>query len=233
MRSPAAQHRPRPHRTRTGPTRRRCASGAAATRRSTTSRSTSCASTIASSRDSRRRRSPASTDPLGDILRTPAASRTAAQQTALREHYLLRVDPRLRVDARRGSPRSAARRTTLLTSLVEVMAMHERAVPRPTFVLARGAYDAPTERVDAGHARGARRRCPRALPANRLGLAALADGARASADGAGRRQPLLGAALRPRPRRDAGRLRQPGAPADASRCCSTGWRRPSSSRAGT
>ena len=32
-------------------------------------------------------------DPLGDVLRTPAASRTAAQQAALREHYLLRDDP--------------------------------------------------------------------------------------------------------------------------------------------
>ena len=41
-------------------------------------------------------------DPLGDILKAPAAARTAAQQAALREHYLLRADPGLRVDAGGG-----------------------------------------------------------------------------------------------------------------------------------
>ena len=75
----------------------------------------------------------------------------------------------------------------LLTSLVEVMTMRERAVPRPTFVLARGAYDAPTERVEPGtpaalgpFPKGAAGQPPRA--------GALADVAGASADGAGHRQ---------------------------------------------
>ena len=102
----------------------------------------------------------------------------------------------------------------LLTSLVEVMAMRERAEPRQTFILARGAYDAPTEPVEPGTpaALGA---FPKGLPANRLGPGALARVARASADGAGDRQPHLGAAVRARPGRDAGRLRQPGPAADA------------------
>jgi hypothetical protein len=108
-------------------------------------------------------------DPLGAVLRIPAATRSAEQQAALREHYLLRVDPaaaatRHTLTGVRGDE------NTLLTSLVEVMAMRERAVPRPTFMLARGAYDAPTERVEPGTP-AALGPFPKGLPANRLGLA--------------------------------------------------------------
>ena len=44
----------------------------------------------------------------------------------------------------------------MLTPLAEVMTMRELPAPRPTFVLARGAYDAPTETVTPGtpHALG-------------------------------------------------------------------------------
>ena len=48
--------------------------------------------------------------------------------------------------------------------------MHELPKPRPTFVLARGAYDAPTERVTPGTPR-AIGDFPAKLPQNRLGLA--------------------------------------------------------------
>ena len=70
--------------------------------------------------------------------------------------------------------------------------MRELPEPRPTFVLARGAYDAPTERVEPGTPRDPAvpsGRCPQ----NRLGPRALAARARASADRARGRQPLLGA----------------------------------------
>ena len=117
--------------------------------------------------------------------------------------------------ARRRSPPCAARRTTLLTSLTEVM-IDARARRR------RGRRSswraAPTTRrpsaVTPGtpHALGD---FPAALPANRLGLARWLRRPVASADRAGDGQPLLGAALRPRPRRHARRLRQPGPPADA------------------
>jgi hypothetical protein len=108
-------------------------------------------------------------DPLGAILRTPAPARSAAQQAALREHYVLRVAPAAAV-TRRAVTVVRGEENDLLTSQVEVMAMRERAEPRPTFVLARGAYDAPTDRVEAGTpaALGA---FPKGLPANRLGLA--------------------------------------------------------------
>ena len=88
-------------------------------------------------------------DPLGAVLRIPAATRSPEQQAALREHYLLRVDPAAAA-TRRTLTGVRGEENALLTSLVEVMAMRERAVPRQTFILARGAYDAPTETVEPG-----------------------------------------------------------------------------------
>jgi hypothetical protein len=58
----------------------------------------------------------------------------------------------------------------ILTALPEVMVMRERREPRPTFLLARGAYDAPAERVGAGTPR-AILPFPDNLPKDRLGLA--------------------------------------------------------------
>jgi hypothetical protein len=62
------------------------------------------------------------------------------------------------------------RKCVLLDSIPEIMVMEELSVRRPTFVLKRGAYDAPTEQVEPD--------TPRCLPAmepgdprNRLGLA--------------------------------------------------------------
>jgi hypothetical protein len=111
----------------------------------------------------------ATEDPLGAVLATPPGSRTPAQQAALREHYVLREEPAFakpfdELTWLRGQENDA------LTSLTEVMVMRDRATPRPTFVLARGAYDAPTETVTPGTPRafGA---MPKDLPSNRLGLA--------------------------------------------------------------
>ncbi len=108
-------------------------------------------------------------DPLGALLDVPAASRTPEQDAALREHARLRADA---AAARALAELTALRaeENELLTSLNEVMSMRDLPAPRPTFVLARGAYDAPTERVTPGTpaAIGA---FPRGLPENRLGLA--------------------------------------------------------------
>ncbi|MEO5822887.1 MAG: DUF1553 domain-containing protein [Vicinamibacteraceae bacterium] len=108
-------------------------------------------------------------DPLGAILATPAGARSAAQSAAMREHYVLHVDPAA-ASTRRTLTVTRGEENELLTSRVEVMAMRDRAEPRKTFVLARGAYDAPTDPVTAGtpEAIGA---LPKDLPANRLGLA--------------------------------------------------------------
>jgi hypothetical protein len=94
---------------------------------------------------------------------------TPADRDLLREHYHLRVDPVLA----RALPRLARLRGALnaqLTELDEVMTMRELPAPRPTFILARGAYDAPTDRVEPGTPR-ALGTFPAELPPNRLGLA--------------------------------------------------------------
>ena len=104
-----------------------------------------------------------------DALLSRRDSLTPADRALLRDHYLLRVDP---VHAR-TQPKLTALRGTLndrLTALDEVMSMRELPSPRPTFILARGAYDAPTERVEPGTPR-ALGAFPASLPPNRLGLA--------------------------------------------------------------
>ena len=105
---------------------------------------------------------------IEDVLARRAAL-SPVDRALLAEHFLLRVDP---VYAR-ALPRLTALRATVnerLTALDEVMAMRELPTPRATFVLARGAYDAPTERVGPGTPR-ALGAFPATLPQNRLGLA--------------------------------------------------------------
>ncbi|WKN41215.1 DUF1553 domain-containing protein [Tunicatimonas pelagia] len=58
----------------------------------------------------------------------------------------------------------------ILSALPEVMVMKELAEPRPTFVLDRGAYDAPTKRVNPTTPVSVMA-FPEDLPTNRLGLA--------------------------------------------------------------
>jgi hypothetical protein len=108
-------------------------------------------------------------DPLGALLKIPAAARSPEQQAALREHYLLRVDP-AHAATLAAVTKVRGQENDVVTALVEVMAMHDRAVARPTFVLARGAYDAPTERVEPGTP-AVLGPLPKGAPPNRLGLA--------------------------------------------------------------
>ena len=224
---PPPQHPPRPDRGRTGTTCPRAAHRPAARRDpGRRERSTSCASTTASSRRSRWRRLAASPTPLARALARPAAERSAAERAAAAR--ALRPARPIRPRGQSASALAAARGE-------ENDAPHRPArgdercatcrAPRPTFVLARGAYDAPTERVEPGtpeaHPGLPEGRCPR----NRLGLARWLLDADASAHGPRDRQPLLGPLLRPRPRRDARGLRQPGPPAHRTPSCSTGWPR--------
>jgi hypothetical protein len=58
----------------------------------------------------------------------------------------------------------------LLTDQLEVMIMRERSLPRPTFILDRGAYDAPTREVTPG-VPAVFPPLPPGAPANRLSLA--------------------------------------------------------------
>ena len=108
-------------------------------------------------------------DTLARLVALPEAARSAPQRAALREHYLLRVAAGVpatlkALEAARGEENA------LLTSLDEVMTLRELPAPRPTFVLARGRYDAPGERVEPGTPQVLGEFAP-SLPRNRLGLA--------------------------------------------------------------
>ncbi len=97
----------------------------------------------------------------------PAAA--SADQDQRFRYYMLAIDAeakRLRDRLRAARERLAA----LVDSIPEIMVMKELPVRRPTYVLRRGAYDAPGERVEPG--------VPASLgtfqtdwPRNRLGLA--------------------------------------------------------------
>lgn len=97
------------------------------------------------------------------------SERNAAEMAQLRDYFFSAIDPGAReITGRLLAARTAWRKT--LDGVREISVMEETAAPRPAFVLARGAYDAPGERVD--------RATPEALPAlpkgaprDRLGLA--------------------------------------------------------------
>ncbi len=108
-------------------------------------------------------------DPVAAVARTPESGRSDTQRAALAEYYTVRVAQRFpalfkELTILRG------KENKILTALPEVMAMRELPAPRPTFVLARGAYDAPTVRVTPGTPRAVGE-FPTNLPQNRLGLA--------------------------------------------------------------
>jgi hypothetical protein len=104
-----------------------------------------------------------------DLLAVPPTERSAEQQAKLARLYLERVDqeyPRLK-----GELAEADRqRKAVEESLPAVMVMQEAAARRETFVLVRGAYDQPGEKVEPD-APAALSPLPAGAPRNRLGLA--------------------------------------------------------------
>lgn len=85
------------------------------------------------------------------------------------DHYLARHDAEYR-EAEAALKRLRVAEDDLITPVREIMVMKELPQPRPTFVLKRGAYDAPGERVQ----RDVLERIfpfPAAYPRDRLGLA--------------------------------------------------------------
>ena len=168
---------------------------------------------------------------LGKALRR--RSRHAHSRAAPDLVRLLPRQLRRRVHRRLADLKELRRqRSALVDPVAEIMVMKELPQPRPTFVLRRGAYDAPGEPVT--------RNTPAALLPFRGGLAAepagagpLGDRPQAAADGAGHRQPLVAVDLRPGNRGHAGGFRQPGAASLASRTARLAGAARSSTRAGT
>lgn len=105
---------------------------------------------------------------LAEALVTPLNELTREQRRALLVYYLFTIDPE---NARQLAIVGAARkqRSELVDPISEIMVMRDLPEPRPTFLLERGAYDAPAHQV--------RPDTPKIFPAfgprpeNRLGLA--------------------------------------------------------------
>ena len=120
---------------------------------------------------------------------TPASERSAEQISRLRAAWLERHQP--------GFAAAAARWGTARFTLLELerdapstMVMRERTRPRPTFVLARGQYDAPREAVEPGVPEFLLP-FPKNAPAEPAGVGAVVDRSREPADSPRRGEPFL------------------------------------------
>jgi hypothetical protein len=112
-------------------------------------------------------------DPLKKIAAIPAPDRTRAQALKLHGAFMARAAPDELKRARARLIELKRQRQRFEDDIPTLMVMEEMAQPRPAFLLKRGAYDAPVEKVERG--------VPAALPPmpamskdypnNRLGFA--------------------------------------------------------------
>jgi cytochrome c553 len=108
-------------------------------------------------------------DPIGETLAIDPEKRTPAQQEALRDHYLKTADTEYQsVLAKIADTKK--RETEINARVATVMVMREMSPPRPTFLLKRGAYNAPGDPVSPG-VPAALPPMPKGAPPDRLGLA--------------------------------------------------------------
>nr|WP_309689016.1 DUF1553 domain-containing protein [Armatimonas sp.] len=91
----------------------------------------------------------AETDPLRPVLAQPTEKRTPEQQRTLTRYALRTRDSQYRafLDAKSSV---SAERDALEKEIPTTMVMQERKEQRPTFLLERGEYNKPKERVEAG-----------------------------------------------------------------------------------
>jgi hypothetical protein len=102
-------------------------------------------------------------------IKTPAAVRKPAQLNALKEYYFSNVDPEFTKNIAE-SRKLIGEETEILDKEIDVMVMKERKFPRKSFILNRGAYDAPGKAVSADTP-DSFFKIPKNYPKNRLGLA--------------------------------------------------------------
>ena len=108
-------------------------------------------------------------DALTTALRTPAGQRTSAQRTGLYTYFVATQDSGYR-QARTTALKLRGDQLMLYNESDQVMIMHERQTPRPTYILNRGTYDAPGAKVEPATPTKLTA-FPNELPRNRLGLA--------------------------------------------------------------
>ena len=172
----------------------------------------------------------AQTDSVGRIAAIPRDARTVAQQDKLSLCYLNQFASPSVQRARSALVDAERERNRYYESVATVMVMKERERPRDTFVLKRGAYDAPGDKRPA---------VPRVLPplppewpANRLGLAKWLVDRKNPLTAQSDREPLLGHAVRNGARRKRWKTSGPRRVAGQPTVCSTGSRSSSWTGAG-
>ncbi|MFO0946597.1 MAG: DUF1553 domain-containing protein [Planctomycetota bacterium] len=109
-------------------------------------------------------------DTISTIAKLQANERSEAQAAKLRMYYLSEVAPEETRVAYARVRDLMRQREKLLDSIPTVMVMEEQATPRETFILDRGQYDRPGEKVQAGVPE-IFPPLPEGSPNNRLGLA--------------------------------------------------------------
>ncbi len=107
---------------------------------------------------------------IGQLLAIPADRRSAEQTERLRDHFLGERSPEfVQLSAQIAQQQKLI--DNLQKPLTTVMVMQDMAAPRPTYVLRRGAYDAPTEQRVEPDTPKVLPPMSKDLPRNRLGLA--------------------------------------------------------------
>jgi hypothetical protein len=107
---------------------------------------------------------------MAQIAGIPPANRTAAQADKIALYFLDHHAPPRVQQAWRALTGARRQKDQFVDSLPTVMVMQERETPRDTFVLARGAYDKPGDKVTPGVPR-VLPPLPAGAPNNRLGFA--------------------------------------------------------------
>jgi hypothetical protein len=104
------------------------------------------------------------------IASLPAGKRSHGQQYKLDRLYLSQAAPQELKDATRELWQLRRENLQFQDQLPTLMVMEEMSAPRPAFLLKRGAYDAPDERVERA-VPASLLPMPAAFPQNRLGFA--------------------------------------------------------------
>lgn len=107
---------------------------------------------------------------VNEIAAKPREQRTGAQNDKMALCFTDRFAPKRFKDARCEWLDASRERDTYFQKIPTVMVMRESDTPRETFLLKRGAYDAPGEKVTAG-VPAVLPPLSKRLPNNRLGLA--------------------------------------------------------------
>ncbi len=112
----------------------------------------------------------AQVDPIQSLLALPTAQRSEAQTETLRDHFLAAENPAY-AELKHQLDSLEKQVTALQEPLTTVMIMGDMSSPRDTFILNRGAYDAPTEHKVEPGVPSVLPPLPDDAPQNRLGLA--------------------------------------------------------------